>query len=302
MKRVFFLSFLIAAFMLAACNLPFTVVWNATTEAPASPPLESAVPVVVVTATPEGISPATATSAPTISGTELNLGGVYMILPPCLASNASAVIEPESNPGADMPYYAFWPEHRKITLTGYPLSDKQLDPEIRVYPVAAFDALIGGGVISDIASQLNALLSASTPASDEHHPYLPFTGAANVFVAQSSIINFQNGSGTGYLTEMAQFYDPANNNDMFYTFQGLTTGGTYWVSITLPVNAPFLPETYDGPVPAGGIPSPDISDPEATWSTYKTNIVTLLNTTPADTFTPSLVCIMSFIQTLDIGD
>jgi hypothetical protein len=44
-----------------------------------------------------------------------------------------------------------------------------------------------------------------------------------------------------YLAVLAQYPAPVNNQDLFYTCQGLTSDGRYFVPIILPVNQSSLP-------------------------------------------------------------
>jgi hypothetical protein len=296
MKKAIFPVMMIAVFMLSACNLPFSIVWN-------TPPTATAAPIVEATAAPVVETTVAPTDAPAFTGLEKNMGGVYMVIPECLATGATGEIIAEQNPGPDMPYFAYNPAYRKITLTGYPLSGKFWQPEISVYPVAEFEALIPDNYINNEVTNLQQILSSQVLPGNGDYPFLPLENAAQVFKAQAGIINFQNGSGLGYLTEMAQFYDPANNHDMFYTYQGITSDAKYWITITLPVNAPFLQASYDDPaVPADGIVMPLDPSDTAAMQNYNSAITAKLNSTPLDTFTPSLACVNTFIQSFSIGD
>jgi hypothetical protein len=289
---------ILATFVLLSCNLPFTITMNT----PVSPTAGVISPAVLTTpAIVTSVPLATATTE--FTGVEKNLGGVYMKIPSCLASDASGVIIPEQNPGADVPVFAYNPEYRKITLVGYPLSGKFFDPIVQIYPLAAYEALAPS--ISDTVTQLQQILTAKPADFQNGIPLLPIENAAQIFRAQVSYIDFQNGSGIGFLTQYAQNFDPVNNNELFYTFQGLTADGKYWVSIFLPVNASFLQPSYDDPtVPADGIPAPDQNSAnlDTEYTTYYSAMVQKLNATSVDAFNPTLECIQSFVHSLNVGD
>jgi hypothetical protein len=107
------------------------------------------------------------------------------------------------------------------------------------------------------------------------------------------------------LTEYAQYYAPVNNHDLFYTFQGVTADGKYWVSAFLPVNAAYLQAAYDSvDVPAGGIAAPKMDDPNysTAMDAYYVSMLEKLNTTPDGAFTPGLDCLDQYIQSLSISD
>ena len=292
---------ILAAFVLLACSLPFTITMNTPV---ASTP---AVTVEVVTATPSNPLPeptatATATAAPIFAGVEKNLGGVYMAIPACLASDASGVIMPEVIP-AENEYPQYNPEYRKISLAGYPLTNKFWQPTVQVYPVARFIELVPE--MANTVSQMQQILANKPTEFQSAVPVVQVVGAAQVFHARVGYTAFQNGQGIGFLTEYAQYFAPVNNTDLFYTFQGLTADGKYWVSVFLPINAAYLQASYNDPaVPADGIAMPDMNSNnfEDEIKTYYANMIQKLESTPAVAFTPSLACIDQFIQSFNIGD
>jgi hypothetical protein len=296
MKRV--IVPILAVFLLGSCTLPFTISWNtpaAQTAAPILPPALTEAPVVIITATPE---------TPTqISGYETNQGGVYMIVPTCLGTGATGMIMAANDPGDEGPYFAANPEYRLITIEGYAVTNDTWKPEVKVYPVAEFLAMDQNNFVGNQISNLQMILSNQSIPATGSLPFVIVSGAAQAFRAQTSIVTFQNGQGIGYLTEYAQYYVPVNNADLFYTFQGLTSDGKYVISATFPINASILQDTPDqnAVVPPGGIvqPVPGVAS-EAELTAYYDNMVNLLNSTPLEQFNPSLVCIISYIQTLNI--
>lgn len=128
MKKIALLVFI--SLFLMGCSLPFTITWNA----PSTPQLDTPVLVpATVTVEPIATEPlptaAMSTAAPTetpINGIELNLGGVYMVLPPCMAANATGTLIPavpyDENNGP-MEYH---PENRKIAFQGIPFQAASL--------------------------------------------------------------------------------------------------------------------------------------------------------------------------------
>ncbi len=53
-------------------------------------------------------------------------------------------------------------------------------------------------------------------------PFLPWINAMQVFCAQPQIIEFANGKGVRYLSYYSQGLDPVVEQNVFYTFQGIT--------------------------------------------------------------------------------
>ncbi len=299
MKKIVVLAIL--CLLLISCSLPFTINWNTPTPGPdVDTPVITDTPAV----TEAPVTPTDTVSAPPLfAGTEYNLGGVYMVVPECLAVVPSGVIIP------GVPYDAmngpmeYYPQHRMITFSGYPLAGKFFDPMIRVYPVAEFAAM--NAVIADRVTAMGSLLAAPVAAPAVDIPFLPLFNAAQVFRAKVGYIPFQNGQGVRFLTEYAQYYAPVNNQDLFYTYQGLTSDGDYWVSAIFPVNAAFLqskPDSTD--VPPGGIAIPSMSSPtfEADMETYYNTMRPLLEGTAVNAFTPGLDCLDLYMQSLQISD
>jgi hypothetical protein len=306
MKKIAFL--VIISLFLLGCSLPFTISWkNTPTQQIETPVQINATETLAVIAT----EPLATTAAPTevpLIGTELNLGGIYMVLPPCMAANATGTLVPavpyDENNGP-MEYH---PENRKISLQGYPISGSFFDPAttnhggITVYPIAEFIAM--NQFVATIVNDMQTLLAAQ-PAAPDSIPLLPNLHAAQVFSSNEKYLSFQNGQGIRFLTEYAQYYAPVNNHDLFYTFQGVTEDGNYWVSAFLPVNAAYLQDTYDSVnVPASGIPAPAMDDPnyENAMNIYYVSMLEKLNATPDNGFSPGLDCLDQYIQSLQISD
>ena len=288
---------ILALFFLASCTLPFTINWNTpATEAtlPVVQPPQETAPVIIITATPE---------TPTqMSGYETNLGGVYMVVPGCLGTGATGMIMAANEPGDEGPYFGAYPEYRLITIDGYPLVDKWWKPEVKVYPVAEFLAMDENNFISGQMAKLQTILNDQSIPATGSLPFVYVSGAAQAFRARASIIDFQNGSGIGYFTEYAQYYVPVNNKDLVYTYQGITSDGAYWITATFPITAPFLQPSPDDPtVPADGLVMPDPSTAsQAEVEAYYPAMAAKLEGVSPDVFTPSLTCIISFIQTINI--
>jgi hypothetical protein len=179
------------------------------------------------------------------------------------------------------------PQYTKVSLQGYVLSDRFMKPVISIFPVDKFIALL-----PDVGAQvtaLQALIAGGAPGSSEL-PFLPIQYAHQLYSAQYGVLKFQNGSGIHFLTQYAQAYYPANNHDMIYSYQGLTSDGKYWVSIILPISNPDLPENGDNP-PADLYTNPD---------PYYTKIAAVLNAEPLKSFNPSIVKLNDLIKSIVI--
>lgn len=262
-------------------------------------------------------NPATPSLEPTISPTETmafpgqvyNENGISLVVPECMGNSISGRIVPEKVPCSDEGpgrYSDCNPEYRQIVLTNYPLTEKLWEPTISVYPIDDYDLLIGSGLVRNWATGIQWIVANNQPPTDQIYPFhnvpmLPFVSLGEMVSAQGSIIKFQNGGGGGFLLDLSEDYAPVNNYELFYTFQGVTEDGKYWISAILPVNVPYLQDTpTSGTVPADGIAMPTNVTEEELITNYYTPLVIKLDDTPEDMFTPSLSCIISFIETLNI--
>jgi hypothetical protein len=117
--------------------------------------------------------------------------------------------------------------------------------------------------------------------------------AGQVFHSNVKYIDFQNGSGVRYLAVLAQYPAPVNNQDLFYTYQGLTTDGRYFVSIILPVSQSSLP------ISANAL---QVSELEtiAKDPAYYGNMAGKLNALPDGDFVPDLAKMDALVASLAI--
>jgi hypothetical protein len=234
------------------------------------------------------------------NGTVVSYENVSFVLPQGLASNALSGTVPAVPPTQDGPGWDVAPEYVKFELDGYPLYDTFHRPQILVYPAQEYAAV--NEAASRNITRLQALLNGSAALTADNLPTIPFFNAGQVFAAQIKTVQFQNGSGVRFLTEYAQSYNTANNRDLFYQFQGLTSDGKYYIIAILPASHPLLafdenPETV---VPAGGIPFPGFDDQNA-LNAYYPAVVNLLNSSAPESFNPALPMLDALIQSIAIA-
>jgi hypothetical protein len=235
-------------------------------------------------------APPVVTDPPVV--TNVTCGRLSFYLDPALGSGFNCQTIPESNE-PDMPYFAINPEYIEVTLQGYPLTDKFFEPRIDLYPVQRFSEMAPDFIPGRVQSLQN-LIAGGAPG-DSDLPFLPIFNAAQVFTARYGVVGFQNGSGIRYLTLFAQYAAPINNHDLFYTFQGLTSDGQYWVSIILPISNPILPENGDNP--PGGQSWEDFSN---NYQAYAADMTVQLNAQPPDSFAPALTLLDALINSIII--
>lgn len=234
------------------------------------------------------------------SGTHFESEGVRFVIPPGLAGGATLRRVPAAQ-GADLPPWEVSPDYREITLMNYALGPQFHEPVIRVYPAQAFYGMSepAARAISDLPY---VFANPGAIADLRSLPFLPTFPAAQVFHAQTRLLDFGSGRGLRYLTEFAQYYAPVNNHDMIYTFQGITTDGAYYVSVILPVHAPFLAADAESPAPADGVAFPDWNAPgfEQQYPVYLAQVTQRLNEADEAIFTPALNMLDALARSIEI--
>ena len=85
------------------------------------------------------------------------------------------------------------------------------------------------------------------------HEPMPLLNGSRVLRVQDKLLSFLNGKGERAIVHYAQDIGPLTNEGLFYSYQGVTDNGLYYVSATFPVAAAFLPQTFADGFP--GMPS-----------------------------------------------
>jgi hypothetical protein len=144
-------------------------------------------------------------------------------------------------------------------------------------------------------SQIEALQSLleSRPSEIKNEiARLPLINAAQVFHAQVKYLDFRNGSGIRFITQYSQEAAPIVNQYLFYSFQGLTDDGAYYVSAQFPITTASLSD------------QPIIEDWDAFFAGYQDYLVETvqnLNALPSNEFEPDLEVIDSVIQSFVVS-
>jgi hypothetical protein len=261
-----FSAFLISAVLLTACG----------TFSPATP-------------TPQG-EPLTPTVVEGSTAVPGQVGSLQLSLD---AGHIATGFQTETIPAVSAsdsaPYWELLPEYTRVTLQGYPISNHLMKPQIFIYPVN--DLVMTNEGAGKIAASLQTLLQ--SPQEIPNMPFLPLFNASQVMHTQIQYLDFKNGQGLRYLTQFDQGLVPINNNELIYTYQGLTSDGKYYVAAVLPVNHPSLPadENVTGQEP-----------PEFTsdFPAYLANMVKTLNPQATNTFIPDLTQLDDMMSSLEI--
>ena len=251
-------------------------------------------------AAPTAPAPASTAAPTTVSNTaNVSYKTVSFTLPHDLATNALTGTVPAVAPTNDGPGWDVAPEYIKFKLDNYAQFNTSHDAQIMVYPAAEF-ASVNESAAKNI-DQLKAIVKGASAPTAENLPSVPSFNAGQVFAAQIQPLQFQSGSGIRFLTEYAQYAATANNADLYYEFQGLTTDGKYYIIALLPTSHSTLAYNADpnSTVPSGGITFPGMDNSSA-MPAYYANVVNLLNSVAPNSFTPALGSLDTLIQSITI--
>ena len=216
----------------------------------------------------------------------VNYEGVSFCYAPLIASSTNNTIEP-----ADLGEMSLSPQHVQFEFIGYAISPTFHTPVIHIYPIADYEAI--DPYVAARVTELQNLL-ASKPDHADGIPFLPHWNAGQMLVSKVDYVSFSNGEGIRFLTQYGQSYWPINNEDLFYTFQGITDDNQYYVSAVLPISHPDLPangEAYPG----------DINDLANTYDSYIENIRILLYSKDDNSFNPSITTLDELMSSFTIN-
>ncbi|MDP1548479.1 MAG: hypothetical protein Q8L87_20900 [Anaerolineales bacterium] len=261
--------------------------------APETSDVESAVAATLTALSP--LSQETEATPTQAGGVAVSFSGAGFTIPQGLATGATPAVIPASlDPQA--PTWDIHPSFAEFALDGYILHGKFHEPVIRIYPVTEFESVNEGA--AGIINEMRDLLTSQGSPLPFNLPFLPLFNAGQMFHSNEQFIAFQNGTGLRYLTQYGQDISPVNNHALFYTFQGITNDGKYYVSAILPVNAPFLVEfpSPEYPTPPNGIPF-DWENWENAQA-YMDAVTQQLNSTDPTAFTPPLTTLDTFIASI----
>lgn len=228
---------------------------------------------------------AEAHSAP-IEGNEIIFEGIRFVYPNAIASGVDPAIKAETEDMARV-----IPDHIEFTLNDYAWNGSMHTPTVYIYSTDTYRSV--DEYAGESIDELNTLIH-DRPAAPETIPFLPMWNAGQVFTADVKYMDFQNGSGVRFLTMYAQAIYPVNNNGLFYTYQGLTNDGKWYVSAVFPVAQASLPATGED------IPGGDWQAFGDNFQAHLDDMSNLLNTASDESFTPHLTELDALIHSIQV--
>lgn len=120
--------------------------------------------------------------------------------------------------------------------------------QILVMPAAEYrdativEARLNRGKSIDI---LKVLVAEKPKELERDVPLFPASPGVQTFRAKLAYLDFKNGSGVRFVTRLVVDETPQPNDNLFLTFQGLTTDGLRIVAVYWPITVKGIPETDD---------------------------------------------------------
>ena len=215
--------------------------------------------------------------------------GVVFNLPLEVGESATVSTVLPDDPADGWPELAL-PARRMIDFSGYVIQDHFHTPVIYVYPLEKI--LAAGQYGATTATNLLALLD--DPAFDlqtaDNLPFLPPFNAAQVFHVLEKRLESENGRGIRFLTLYSQAIVGVTNYEIFYTYQGISADGRYYIAAVLPINSSLLSDT-----------ELSIAELEAIvdeYMDYIENMTELLRAENGGVLTPSLEALDAMMMSL----
>lgn len=223
----------------------------------------------------------------TPDGTPVETAEISFFIPNGVANDATTTLTTEVEYPYINPSLGDMPQHVVVTLNLYTETVTLFTPRIMIFRADEY---------ANYSEMTTAIISTLRSLQYTDGQPLPEELGAT-FTAQVHALNFQNGKGIRYLTEVLQGFAPVTNEELFYYYQGITSDGKYFVQAVLPINAAFLPANgrVDTVLPPDGIPF-NMDD----FPGYLEAVKQKLNSTETYNFNPYLDALDEMLASLHV--
>jgi len=225
--------------------------------------------------------------------------GIHFTIDPSLAKS----IWPEVVPATPLPevlegpaYWLAMPEHIRFTFADphlWPGRQRMginlaAEAQILVFPATELEVI--NPLVERQIETLRELLVEKGTVPVGELPLLPLTNSAQVFHAQAQYLVFDNIQGLRFISQHTQDPQPIIlNQEIFYTFQGLTNDGAFYIAAFFPVTTAILPDSNE---------VEDWTAFNANYSSYLSGTITVLNQQPPEKYRPDLTLLDAVIASL----
>jgi hypothetical protein len=227
--------------------------------------------------------------------------GVHFVAEASLATSIWQEARPASPLPEDLEGPGYWlaiPEHLRFTFADPGLSPERrrmgfsvaAEGQILIFPLAELADM--SPMVQEKIETLRGLLAERGPAPAGELPLLPPTNSAQVFHAQAQYLDSGNLHGLRFISQHSQDPQPIMlSQEVFYTFQGLTDDGAYYVAIFYPLTTAALPDTIE---------IQDWQAFHANYDTYLAETTAVLDQLAATGFRPELSLLDALVTSLRI--
>ena len=240
---------------------------------------------------PGDVTEETTTEEVTSQEPDVIFEGISFSFDSSITEDVFPSILPAQNMGEEFMPSETYPTHYVFDFNLYAVGEHFHSPKILIYPVDEYRAM-SEFAANKIDNLKQTLISQPGGGAMSDLPFLPMWNAAQIFSAKVTYFEFQNGSGVRYLTMYGQALYPVDNQNLFYTYQGLTDDGEYYLCAVLPVTHPGLPE--EGQVD-------DWLAFEENWESYIADTISWLNAQVDQSFTPSIAMLDAMMASFEIN-
>ncbi len=237
--------------------------------------------------------------------TTVNFDNITLAYDPGMFGAVYPQVEPAvpPDPNNPMPAVSITPAYRSLTFF-QPSPDHGINlytaPTLRVYATADIQALGDPYFAQTLAAMQQMVMQQGSVAGmagvnttgHDGMPYLPAVNATQVMRMQPQFIQTKSLSGVRYFTYYSQGINPITDGEIWYTFQGLAADGAAYVAFTAPVMTNLLP----GAVPA----NLDYNAFSAGYTNFLQSTFQALNSADANTFSPSVSALDTFVSSISI--
>lgn len=221
--------------------------------------------------------------------TVIEKDGFSLNLPNEVAKDITVSNVLPDDPGDGFPELAL-PARRVIGFEEYSIQNHFHKSQIYVIPVQKM--IDGGHYGGTTATNLQALLADPNYnlKQEANLPFLPPFNAAQVFHVLEKRLDSEHSSGIRYLTLYSQGFVGVTNYDIFYTYQGISADGRYYIAAVLPIKSSLLP---DSP-----LSNEDLDKIVDEYRDYIEDMTDLIKTENGGIVTPSLEALDAMMMSL----
>ncbi len=157
--------------------------------------------------------------------------------------------------GLDMPAGGNLPSHLRYSFDEDKLPEtiRFRDRQLLIFPVAEYRTLFVGKERKEFDRRiqfLSRVINDHIGEAASEIPIFPPAKGAQLFRAKVNYLRFEKGSGVRFVTRYAVDKSPTTNENIFYTFQGLSKDGQSLIVFVHPIAAHNLPVSEDASMAA----------------------------------------------------